>query len=224
MSAEPDWEDVRRDYEAGQLPIPKLLEKYGTTAHFLLKHRVEGQWVSRPSAVERAQQKAAAKSTSAAPFAALPSAVEPTPPVPPARKTKPTPIAQRRAIVERLTNAIETKLTLLERRFAREMAGLDDTKPTKRAASTAADFERDTRSIGGLIKNLEQVTEYDHAHPNGRRISGAAAKSASLASTALADEADRLRSELAARLQRFIDVAESGAKRTAAGDRAGQAD
>jgi hypothetical protein len=113
---------------------------------------------------------------------------------------KQTPIAQRRALVARLTNAIETKLKLLERRFEREM-----TTPGK--GLSAADFERDTRNIGLLIKNLEQVTEYDHDQQLGKRLSGAAAKSASLATSALADEADRLRRELGERLSRLVDPA-----------------
>jgi hypothetical protein len=61
--------------------------------------------------------------------------------------------------------------------------------------TSAADHERDARSIGTLIKSLEKVTE----------IETAAARSTGTTddARALADEADRLRTELAERLQRL---------------------
>jgi hypothetical protein len=99
-----------------------------------------------------------------------------------------------------LTTAIETKLGILEKRFDKEMSG-------EGKATSAADTERDTRAIGILIKNLEQVTEYSHAHELGTKLSGAAAKSAARAASELADEADRLRRDLAERLQRLADAA-----------------
>ena len=216
MSAEPDWEDVRRDYEAGALSVLKLLTKYHISLSVLTKQRIDGGWIERASAAKGAGKMTAANAT-------LPPAEPPAEVAcsTPARRTaKPKPIAQRRALVARLTNAIDTKLKLLERRFEREMSSVDNARKT----ASAADFERDTRSIGLLIKNLEQVTNYEDGHELGKRITGAAAKSATLASTALADEADRIRTELAARLQRFVDTADASTSRTAASPRAEQAD
>lgn len=212
MSAPPDWEDIRRAYDDHSITIAKIIETFGITASQLTARRLAGQWTARQSAAARAKASADAKralSASSDGRAELPEAQLKPP-------AKLTPIAQRRALVVGLTNAIETKLKLLERRFQREMDG--------KTPASAADFERDTRNIGLLFKNLEQVTEYDHAHTLGRRITGAAAKSAALASTALADEADRLRSELAARLQRFIDAATGGAPGASTSDRTGEVD
>ena len=204
MADSPNWRKVRRDYEGRVLTIAALLAKHGISPNDLLRERTNGKWVTRPSVAEMAKAKAAGKMRCAAP-------VDPDPPQPltlPVQKakriTKPKPIAQRRAIVDRLTNAIDTKLKLLERRFEREMAGLDTARGK---AISAADFERDTRNIGLLIKSLEQVTDYDQTRQLGARITGAAAKSASIAASALADEADRLRRELAERLQRLVDPA-----------------
>ena len=95
----------------------------------------------------------------------------------------------KRALVRRLYRAIDTKLRQME---ARMRSDLD--KPDGGTAS-AADHERDARAIGTLIKSLERIAE----------LESTAAKStgASDDARALADEADRLRSELAERLQRL---------------------
>lgn len=115
------------------------------------------------------------------------------------RRKRVQPVAARRALVQRLTAAIETKLALLERRLACEVAGNDK-------ATSAADAERDGRSISLIIKNLEQVREYGLAPEPGPHLRGAAAKSVALAATQLADEADRIRRELGERLSRLVET------------------
>ena len=60
---------------------------------------------------------------------------------------------------------------------------------------------------GLLIKNLEQVTDFNHAHWLGKRITSAAATPPTIAPTVLADAANRVRRELAERLQRLVDPA-----------------
>ncbi len=219
MSADPDWEAVRRDYENHSIPTKNIVTKFGISADRIYRRAIVGDWVRRPSLAAR-RAAAAARQTSARQPEALSNAAERDESLEPANgvqvsgsaDVKPLkPIAKRRAILNRLTNAIDTKLTLLERRFERELTGLSVTGK----ALSAADFERDTRNIGLLIKNLEQVTEFDHAHLLARRatgggtsqLHGAAAKSVNLAAAALADEADRLRRELAERLQRLVDPA-----------------
>lgn len=218
MSEEPDWEDIRRAYANHDLPITKLVAKFGISSTKLYLRVKAEDWPRRPPMIKL---KAIADTTEIASESVDPGSAAPPPTAAPPESKKLTPIALRRALVQRLTIAIDTKLKLLERRFEREMHGVEATQKT---ASSAADFERDTRSIGLLIKNLEQVTDYDDTHQLGKRITGAAAKSASLASTALADEADRIRAELAARLQRFIDTADGGAARISASARTEQAD
>ena len=212
MPVKIDWVAFRHIYETTKTPVPEILKQFRTTRHHFTRHRIDEGWTSRPSAVARH-----ASVRPAATSADEPATITDPPATGPKRKS--TTISQRRALVARLTTAIETKLKLLERRFEREMAGLDQATGTTRAkALSAADFERDTRAIGQLIKNLEHVTEYDHDQQLGKRLSGAAAKSASLATSALADEADRLRRELGERLQRLVDPAKdatpTGVERT----------
>lgn len=196
MPDDPDWEDVRRDYHGTELKTSAILDKYRISRRALDKRiRAEG-WTVRLSAAQLAAAKRAATVVSEPPadVGSVPVAVSV-----PLAATPRTPIAQRRKILLRLHSTIEKKLRLLEQRLDKQEAD---------AASNvnSADFERDTRNIGLLIRNLEQLTEIDHDQ-RGKRISGAAAKSASIADSALADEADRFRRELAERLQRLVDPA-----------------
>ena len=196
MSVEPDWEAIRRAYEDHSISSKVTALKYGLTAQRLYNAAVNRNWLRRPPLIGPRTTRSAVSDVGE-------ENAQPVAKPPAKRQAKLTPIATRRAIVTRLSNAIETKLRLLERRLAREIAKPDDAQSV-----TAADFERDTRSIGLLIKNLEQVTEHDNDQQLGKRLSGAAAKSSTLAATALADEADRLRRELGERLRRLAQSAE----------------
>ncbi len=200
----PDWEEVRRIYETTDLSVPKICARFGITATAFRAARENGDWTNRPSAAEAAK----ARRQQLAPPPDAPSVLEvlvhPAAVGPPsseavvveaeaeaAKGSKPKPalkrkqtVAQRRAFVTRLTAAIETKLALLERRFARELAASASGKDNP---TTPADAERDSRTISLIIKNLEQVSEYGHAPQPGPHLRGAAAKSAALAATQLAD-------------------------------------
>lgn len=223
------WEDIRRVHQDGKISVTDILAKFNITQGALTYRIRREDWPRRPSPIKSGAIKRTAVASSTPPPTLADLSAEPShapeaelllsPPAPasPAKKTVLTSIAHRRALVKRLYAAIDTKLSLLERRFASEMASLDAGK-TK--AISAADNERDTRTIGTLIKTLEQVTEYDHGHESGKRIPGgtaakilhgAAAKSAAAASASLADETDRLRRELGDRLQRLVETAEDRA-------------
>ena len=103
--------------------------------------------------------------------------------LPPARE--PTPQA-RRGLVRRLWRAINLKLTRLEERMA-------SGEPL-----TPADDERETRSIGQLVRNFEMVTGL-HADPDK---SGTASPN-SAPETQSAPDAERMRREIAERLERL---------------------
>ena len=215
------WEDIRRAYADQNIRTCEIRKIYGITQREIDKRVIAEDWPRRLDAIQLAVARKAAlaadteatPTTTPATSCPLP-ATSPTPAA--SQKRKPTPIAYRRAIVQRLYAVIDAKLSLLERRFARDMANLETGKGK---AVTSADNERDIRAIGTMIKTLEQMTDYDHGTDPGKSIgrsgtasllSGAAAKSAALAATQLADEADRLRRELGERLQRFVDTAQGG--------------
>ncbi len=120
--------------------------------------------------------------------------------VPPSEPAAPTaPVAQstltaRRTLVRRFYKAIDTKLRQMELRMAKDMTKGE-------GASSAADHERDTRAIGGLINQLGKISEFesDLDRPAGSRDDASA--------TRLAEEAERYRRALAERLERLIKPA-----------------
>jgi hypothetical protein len=103
-------------------------------------------------------------------------------------------LTARRTLVRRFYKAIDTKLKQMELRMASEMAKGE-------GASSAADHERDTRAIGGLINQLGKISEFesDLDRPAGSSDNASAAR--------LAEEAERYRRALAERLERLVKPA-----------------
>ena len=182
--------------------------------------------VKKP-ATKRVLKRAVPKSK---PIPAAPPPIQPTPPPDPAfalPSKPPNSLSARRALIRRMYSAIDTKLQLLELHMQNDLVRLDTGTD-----SSAADHERDTRAIGTLIKNLGTIADIDHANrrpkpgenksgdnKSGDPVTGLAATSTRSPNSrggglrnapadiaALADEADRFRRELAARLQRIVDT------------------
>ena len=102
-------------------------------------------------------------------------------------------IAAQRARLRRLCRVIDIKLKLMERRVTSQMEQTED------RAVSAADHERDVRSIASLSRQLAQVKEMQ---ADLERVAGGLPVTLSDAELFL--EADRFRRELAERLARFI--------------------
>lgn len=94
--------------------------------------------------------------------------------------------AVRRAMVERLFDAMDVKLSALEERIA---AGGD---------ASPADSERTTRALNTLVRSLEKLADYEGKIGKGKE------RRHDKPRTATAD-AERRRSELARRIQRLLD-------------------
>ena len=111
-----------------------------------------------------------------------------------ARAPRISTVTARRTLVRRFYKAIDTKPRQMELRMAKEIAKGE-------GSSTAADHERDTRAIGGLINQLGKISEFesDLDRPAGPRDDASAAR--------LAEEAERYRRALAERLERLIKPA-----------------
>jgi hypothetical protein len=227
------WEEVRRVYDDHSIPIARICFQFGITRPELTKTRNELGWTPRFGATDprrllnRLVPDSAAEDTDTA---------DATPPAARAKRSRSIrlpALAERRERVARLTAVIDTKIAILERRFARELENTKrKKKPSKASASpadadatpvpdekvsegtfvSAAESERDQRAISLIIKNLELVREYGNAPQPGPHLRGAAAKSASLAATQLADEADRIRRELGDRLSRLVEAPGSTAQ------------
>lgn len=109
-------------------------------------------------------------------------------------RARPSTLTARRTLVRRFYKAIDTKLRQMELRMATEIARGEET-------SSAADHERDTRAIGGLINQLGKISEFesDLDRPAGSSDDASAAR--------LAEEAERYRRALAERLERLVKPA-----------------
>lgn len=112
-------------------------------------------------------------------------------PKPGGEQARPATLTARRTLVRRFYKAIDTKLRQMELRMATEIARGEET-------SSAADHERDTRAIGGLINQLGKISEFesDLDRPAGSSDDASAAR--------LAEEAERYRRALAERLERLV--------------------
>jgi hypothetical protein len=110
----------------------------------------------------------------------------------PPGEPKPKPAAQlRRDMVRRLLEALDKRLMLLEKRMAPDAEG----EPTQ----SAADAERDARTLSGLARLYAKLVELD----DSASAKGKPDQDKSATKPEATDDADRLRRDLAVRLQRL---------------------
>ena len=192
------WEDIRRAYEHTDQPLPELLAHFSVTHAELTRRRRAGNWTPRSGAVGR---KNAAPGQPTNPREKSPQSGCSQRPSYATIDIMPRSTSGRRALVRRLSRAIDARLALLERRMAKELSRVDEEGPP-----SAADIERDIRAIGTLLKSLEQASD-PGADPTIR--SSRQRKKAGHGSTEQhgSDTSDRLRRELGERLQRLVEAA-----------------
>ncbi|HRK19864.1 MAG TPA: hypothetical protein PK970_12970 [Hyphomicrobiaceae bacterium] len=200
------WEDIRRAYEHSDILIPEILKTYRIDAKALAARRKSEGWTPRKGVAGRkhkqAPDDASLQLSRATAEPEAPHEPEPKDTSPSAKAPKPPTPSRRRALVARLSAAIDKKLALLERRMDRVIDAAVDEPPS------SADIERDIRAIGALMKNLEQATDNDRAATgkSGRGGTGTS-RDRTRDATASSDTADRIRRELGERLQRLVEAA-----------------
>ena len=94
-------------------------------------------------------------------------------------------------MVRRLLEALDNRLRLLEKRMAPD-GGFGET------GQSAADAERDARTLSGLARLYAKLVELDDA-----ARAGAIGRTEGRSRPETSDDADRLRRDLALRLQRL---------------------
>ena len=189
------WSEIRRDYEGYELTKPEICARYGLSAWRLNQRRIAEGWAVRAKGWQRKSRAKQDNGAAARQVETDRSAIQQRPKAcennqEPRRGRRGSKVNRRAQLIERLFRAIETELTIIEER----MQDKDNRSPT--------DSERDTRSIGALIKNLEKLTEFDEQCKGTGEDSGAEGGSGIKGITA--DEADRIRRDLAARIERII--------------------
>jgi hypothetical protein len=228
------WRTIARAWRANDETIADIAARTGTTVAQIKAHARAEDWkprrhYGRPSVPKRSTRpKPLAKSLAKSLAESLAETSQPgSQSEPPSVASAPNgddtltvpakppnSLTARRALIRRMYSAIDTKLQLLEKHMQSDLARLDTGTD-----SSAADHERDTRAIGTLIKNLGTIADIDNANRRPKSAStnsGAKSTGTSTAAgtssgpptgmAALADEADRYRRELAARLRRIVDA------------------
>lgn len=224
------WAEVRAAYEANERTVADIAAQFGITMKVLYQRRVAEQWPLRgvkppfrkapadpkPPAQKTPSQKSPSKTS---PAKKATPAKKPSASTDAVRKQKLSTIASRAALIERLYNVINLKLTQLEQR-------MEAADPN----ASATDHERETRAIAGLIRNFEHVTEIHTDHNAGKSAAstaavrsvarataaiaatdgaGAATSTSSATAGALASldaaSAERLRRDIAQRLERILE-------------------
>lgn len=206
-SAQPvDWVDVRRRYVETDASVADICAATDLDRAELDRVRKRERWrrlhprpfpatapkppVKPPSSTKRSKPKPASKVPDPPAQIAAPKRRR--------KSKKPATLADRRPILDRLVAAISLKLEQLERRMAQDLDAATE-------GASATDHERETRAIGALIDNLGKVTEI------ASDIDRATGSKSAASAAALADEADRVRRELADRLSRIVRAAVPGA-------------
>ena len=166
------WAEVRRLRDDPGLSTLKIAHRMGVSPTTIKRHAKRQGWAPRRAGPKNARRPAS--------FEALT-------------------VASRRSLIQRLYKAMDTKLKLMERRLEKQIENLDHDNV---ADLPAVDHERDARTFGAMIRNIEQVKEMQ---ADLDRVAGGQPATADDAE--LFAEADRFRREIAERLARFIPPA-----------------
>ncbi|MEJ2125358.1 MAG: hypothetical protein P8Y47_11290 [Alphaproteobacteria bacterium] len=174
-----DWDAIARDYAAGALTITEICTLHSVSPSALYSRANKLRWKKRNG--RDAPKRATNASGKRAPKAAAKSSAC-------KRRAKQPP-----DLTQRLLTALDQKMTEFETRMA------------EGAPLSAADSERDARTLNTLVRLFDKLKTF------GEKTAGAE-KSASLTASAAnqpspsgtdAHDADRLRHELAQRLERL---------------------
>ena len=175
MTHEPrDWEGIKQAYVHGDWSLQRIAEAFGTSEYMIRTRAKRDGWTRRVGTKP------------------LPRGQKPRPPGTPKAKRPTAEEQRRRNLVCRLLDALDQGLMQLEARMAPD-AGTDGQPPS------AADAERDGRTLAGLARLYAKLVELDAGAEGG----GRAEQNAGALKLEATDDADRLRRDLALRLQRL---------------------
>lgn len=178
---ETNWAEIRRAYEDGPETVANLAARYAVSVRRIYSRAKAEDWLRRAS-----QEPKSSKGRKAE----RPSAAERQETGIPKAQGRPRRVT-RKAMIARLYRAIDDKLKQLE---ARMSSGSE---------ISAAESERETRELGVMIRSFEKVTEFATEIENRRKTAAPERISAG--------EAERMRNEIAERLERLNGQGNSSA-------------
>lgn len=169
-----DWEGIRHAYVFGDWSLRRIADAFGTSSKTLTKRAQAGGWIREVGTKP------------------LPRGRKPRPPGVPGAPRPNVREARARRIVSGLYAALDEKMRQIEERMAKaQEAGAE--------APSAADAERDARTLSGLARLYAKLVELD----DGAQSAGGREQDQATAALEATDNADRLRRDLALRLQRL---------------------
>ncbi len=179
------WSEIRRCYEAGTESAAAIARRFSISAERIYRRARREGWARKGSASGPAPRK-----PESAPGKARKTSRT--------RADKPTAEPERPGgkapMVDRLYRAIDVKLTRLEARMRAHQE------------TSAADSEREARELASMIRSFEQVSELK------ANIAERGARHGEKASTVSPADAERMRTEIAERLERLFGGRQSGAR------------
>ena len=167
-----DWEAIKHAVIDGDWSLRRIAEAHGVGETTIRTRMQKERWVRLAGTKPLPSGRRAGA----------------TPGVPKEKRAKPK-MFRRRQMVQRLFQVLDAKLTEIEKRMAAMQSG--------EATASAADAERDARSLGALARVYAKLVELDEAAKQGGH--GSTQESAKERS----EDADRLRQDLALRLKRL---------------------
>lgn len=178
----PDWDAVRRDYVSGRCSIRILCARHGVSPGRLYKRVAAEGWPMRRGSAGRllTPMGLGAKDRDDPGHNAM---------APGATKSRTTPPFDRELLLSRLSQALQAHISLVETRLAEYAANP--------AQVSAAERERETRTLGMLVRVLEGLSKLDDA---------AAAGADPCDQEHLRQSDDELRRELEARIVRVLEA------------------
>jgi hypothetical protein len=170
-----DWEGIKHAYVHGDMSLERIAEARGSSATTISKRAKREGWV----------RLIGTKRLRSGPKPRLPGAPRPKPKTPAQRR--------RSEMVRRLFEVLDTKLKLLEERMAEAQA-------EGAAPQSAADTERDARSLNALARLYAKLVELDEA---AKAPASKGGEGSDKDAATRSDDADQLRRHLALRLERL---------------------
>jgi hypothetical protein len=181
------WEDIKRAYETSPETVLEIAARFDIAARKISGRATSHNWIKRPRGTDSlmiARAKRAAGITSIAPDLSTTASRRGVP----AGGT----LTHKKAIVRRLYDVTDAKIAAIEQRIA------------AKTALTGTDADREGREITVILKTIEKLMDLaDALTPPAAKSNAAPGTAAS----ALADDADRLRRDLAQRFARLCDSA-----------------
>ena len=201
------WLAIRKAYEHNQISIQQICRDYHVTpGQITYRRRCEG-WKARPRGRRGNGAEDLGGLRKLAPQQGKDGVVRPPAMAPQAASTPgPASEAVKRSRAktgdslafgdaDQFNDAVERLMDRLFRVTEKELSIIEE-RMEMGEIRTPADSARDTSSIGSLIKNLEKLTEFNEQLRGGGKQAGTIAG-------ITADEADKIRRDLARRIERL---------------------